>query len=509
MPHASKASTRIVVLALALTGAAGARSRSALGANGSGARRAPKTTRPHFPAPAPLPEGPVAALQKFERLAIPEPPTGRAGIVRASNESHVNHRRSTGPRPSALNPPAPLSTAIRATAATSRQVEAVTQRWKTKLKLPDLPIRWDRKLVRYLQFYRNDPKGRAILALWLQRMGRYERMIRQELQRQGLPQSLIYVAMIESGFDPLQTSPVGAAGLWQFMVPTGADYGLDRDHWVDERRNPELSTRAALRFLKNLYERLGSWELALAAYNAGFGTVLEAMRKYNTNDYWRLCRYEAGLPWSTVLYVPKILATAIVGTNRAAFGFDKIRPDPPLEFELAAVPVSATLRELSDAAGVAPERMLELNPELRRGRTPPYPRVWVRVPAGTKHRFYAFLEPLRRRRFKPYVVKLGDTDRSIAARYGMSWRKLRALNKLSSAAELHPGLTIFVPASEKPSPTTTATGAKPTAASTKVDARSAAGAIACGGSNHGRGTTRARVLQGGAGEIRSLASRGI
>jgi membrane-bound lytic murein transglycosylase D len=143
------------------------------------------------------------------------------------------------------------------------------------------------------------------MASWLRKQGRWRALFEDALRRARLPLALIYVAMIESGYDPHDRSHAGAVGLWQFMPEGGKIYGLRIDYWVDERKNPERSTAAFTHYIADLKERFGAWPLALAAFNAGYGAVLRAMQKYNTNDYWELCRHEDGLPWDTLLYVPR------------------------------------------------------------------------------------------------------------------------------------------------------------------------------------------------------------
>jgi len=320
--------------------------------------------------------------------------------------------------------------------------------WLSKLRLPDLPVRWDPKVVRYLEYYRRNPRGRAIMRHWLRWRGRYRQLMERQLTEAGLPRALIYVAMIESGFNPARTSRVGAAGLWQFMPRTGRGLGMAQDYWVDERRNPRISTRGAIRYLRSLKARLGSWELALAAYNAGFGAVVEAAQKYNTNDYWQLCRYESGLPWSTTLYVPKVLAAAVVGENAERFGFGDVKPLAPWSHDKVTVPFSVTLKRAARMVGVSLDAMKALNPELRRGRTPPGTRTWLRVPRGKGDALYRGLRAWKggAARYQPYVVRLGETPGTIAWRFGTSARALRGINGVKSAAELRPGLTILVPA---------------------------------------------------------------
>ena len=134
---------------------------------------------------------------------------------------------------------------------------------------------------------------------WWSRYGRFGEMIDEVLEEAGMPRDLRCVAMAESGFDPTARSRAGAAGMWQFVRGTGAEFGLDHTHWVDERLDPERATRAAAAYLGRLHARFGSWELALAGYNMGYGALLRSMRKYNTNDFWELSRIEAGLPFET------------------------------------------------------------------------------------------------------------------------------------------------------------------------------------------------------------------
>lgn len=318
--------------------------------------------------------------------------------------------------------------------------------WAARLTLPDLPLRWHSKVLKYLEFYRSNRRGRAIMRTWIKAMGRFAPSIERALAKSRAPRALIYVAMIESGFQPERTSRAGATGLWQFMARTGRGFGLQRTHWIDLRRDPHLSTQAAIHYLLSLYRRFHSWDLALAAYNAGSGTVLNAIRKYNTNDYWRLCEYEAGLPWSTTLYVAKVLAAAIVGENPAHFGYGDVKSDAPFAFDLVSASRSLSLAQIARASGASVDEIKRLNPELRRGRTPPRQRSWIRIPTGSKERFYAQLGKLGKLRYRPYTVALGESMSAVARRNGISISALRRINGLRSEREIHPGLVLLVPA---------------------------------------------------------------
>jgi membrane-bound lytic murein transglycosylase D len=219
--------------------------------------------------------------------------------------------------------------------------------WLRGLALPNLPVRYDGRVLKYLKFYRDSPSGRAVARVWAKKSGRYQAALRASLARAGLPTDLVYLSLIESGHNPGIASPAGAVGLWQFMPDTARTYGLTVDRWVDERLDPERSTEAAVRFLADLYRRFGSWDLAMAGYNMGHGGLARAMKKFNTNDFWELARHEAGIPWETTLYVPKILATAIVMNNKKSFGLDGIEPDPPENFGVIEVGPSRLLSELA------------------------------------------------------------------------------------------------------------------------------------------------------------------
>ncbi|MBI2893386.1 MAG: LysM peptidoglycan-binding domain-containing protein [Deltaproteobacteria bacterium] len=321
--------------------------------------------------------------------------------------------------------------------------------WLQGLQMPDLPFRWDENVLYYLDFWKNDPRGHAIMAGWLRRIGRYGPMIRRILRAERLPEDLLYVAMIESSFDPSARSPVGAMGLWQLMPRGGEVYGLAQNHWIDERRDPERSTRAAAAFLSDLYRRFGTWDLALAGYHMGYAALLKAIRKYNSNDYWALARMEAGLPYETTYYVPKILAAALVGRNPERFGLDQVQLDAERGADVVELPASCDFGTLARAVGCGRDEIAELNPHLLRGRTPPVQGVYrARIPAGKRATFEAALSRLRPelRRYGRYVPRFGDTLEIIARRHRVTRRALAELNGLAEDARVPAELVLVVPA---------------------------------------------------------------
>lgn len=324
--------------------------------------------------------------------------------------------------------------------------------WLRGLAVPNLPVHYDDRLIKYLKFFRDSPSGSAVAKVWVRKSGRYEATVRAALAQAGLPTDLVWLSLIESGHNPNIVSPAGAVGLWQFMPDTARTYGLTVDRWVDERQDPERETEAAVRFLADLYRRFGSWDLAMAAYNMGHGGLTRAIRKFNTNDFWELARHEAGIPWETTLYVPKILATAIVMNNKRAFGLDGITRDAPESFDVVSVGPGLALGDIARAAGVEPSAVEDLNPAYIAGRTPPvaaghasvsYP---VRLPRGAKPlpgRLLA-LES-ERDELTSYVVKQGDTPGSVARATGASEATVRGLNRIGAQESLSAGTLLLVP----------------------------------------------------------------
>jgi len=321
------------------------------------------------------------------------------------------------------------------------------------LKLPSIPVRWDPRVVEYLLFFKEDARGRELALGWLKRQERYGPMIRAVLAQHSLPPDLQYVAMIESGYDPEARSNADAFGMWQFLQQPAEYYGLRVDHWVDERLDPERATAAAARFMADLYERFGCWELSFAAYNMGYGGLLRAIRKYNSNDYWLLSHLEAGLPFETSLYVAKITAMAIVAHNPAAFGFEKLQHEPTLKLAKVDVQAGTSLKQIASAAGIGLEQLQAVNPHLKRTRIPPgEPTVHVYLPREARVTF-AQSWSLQRDDGKPplaHVVRFGETLDDVARRAGISVQKLRELNELPADARVSQGFSLFVPGDAKP-----------------------------------------------------------
>jgi membrane-bound lytic murein transglycosylase D len=240
----------------------------------------------------------------------------------------------------------------------------------SRLQMPDLKVSISRRTLKYVRFFAKTDRGRGMFETWLKRSGKYQDVIQSELRRRRLPEDLIWLAMIESGFDPRAKSPAGAVGLWQFMPATGKVYGLEQNKFMDQRKNPQLATQAATHHLRDLYLRFGNWDLALAAYNMGYEQLLSAIDRYGTTDFNELARQEA-IPQETASYVPKIAAAAIVANNLDRFGFDRVELMRPLDTAEMAVPPGTPMKTLAKAAGVSTSVIRNLNPDMLGEKLPP------------------------------------------------------------------------------------------------------------------------------------------
>lgn len=254
-----------------------------------------------------------------------------------------------------------------------------------------LPVEVNEEVERWMERYLTDQ--RPIFRQYLEREGLYSEMILEALHRRGMPQELLYLAAIESGFSPRARSRVAATGMWQFMGPTAEAFGLRIDAYVDERRDPVRATEAALDYLSILHERFGSWYLAAAAYNAGPSRVARVLRTHGEGDqeaedlYWEIVDH---LPRETRAYVPKMLALVLLAQAADEYGF-QVQRSQPIRFERVWVPGGTTLRTVADAVGVPLTRIRELNPHLLRGVTPPGEPFGIRVPVGSSPRVVASL----------------------------------------------------------------------------------------------------------------------
>ncbi len=314
----------------------------------------------------------------------------------------------------------------------------------------DIPVVVNDQVLRAVAFYQfRTPQA---FAGALKRSGRYLPLMRGILREEGLPEDLVYMAMIESAFKANAHSRARAHGFWQFIDGTAKRYGLRWNRYYDERSDPEKSTRAAARYLKDLYEMFGDWYLAMAAYSAGEGRVLKGLQRLGAQDYWQLSS-GTFLRQETRDYVPFVLAAALVAKDPASYGFDVV-PDPPLRFEVVRVSRPVDLARVAEAISAPVFELQLLNSELKTRVTPQgVPGYPVRLPEGSAERFasqLASLPPAPVLRERRLTAKKGDTMVKVAARAGVTVQELCNFNDLPRNARLRKGQVLVVPAGPVP-----------------------------------------------------------
>jgi membrane-bound lytic murein transglycosylase D len=396
--------------------------------------------------------------------AIDSPPTAPSSV-----------KQPTGTDGSSITTPVPTAQAPARDTSTLVVSVPPTQTLATTLPVPPLAaptpayqVTENHDVQRFLDQYQTGYR-RAIVEKWLVRAGRYLPMVLDVFRQKGLPEELVFTAMIESGFDPLAVSRMGAKGLWQFMAPTARRYGLRIDEWLDERLDPEKSTMAAARHFVDLYSVFGSWNLAQAAYNAGERTVTDAIRAMGTSDFWALSRGR-WLKDETKNYVPAIQAATIIAREPERYGF-VVTPAAPLAYDQVVVPRSTSLKRLALGSGIDPAMLERLNPELRLRQTPPEGSYPLKVPLGGGSQIKAFLDRdvveqrslavaardgdrraahragahvTRATSSAVHVVRAKETLSGIAKRYGVSVADILSWNSLDSAARIRPGTRLRI-----------------------------------------------------------------
>ncbi|MBI1812139.1 MAG: transglycosylase SLT domain-containing protein, partial [Nitrospirae bacterium] len=293
---------------------------------------------------------------------------------------------------------------------------------------------------------------RERFAMWLSRSGKYVELMKEILKNKNVPEDIVFLSLIESGFNPYAYSVARAAGPWQFISATAKRYGLVIDWWRDERRDPVKSTTAAANYLSDLYEMFGSWNLAMAAYNAGEGKILKALKRSKSDDYWPLLNTRH-IKSETKNYVPRFIAASNIAANPEEFGFRNIVYHQPLNYDEVKVNGPIDLEVAAKCADTTVETIKELNPELRRWCTPPGMPVYIlRIPSGTKEIFQKNLSEIpedERFTVAAYTVKKGDTIEKIAKKSGLSVKAVLALNSMERVKPLQPGTEINLPPKEK------------------------------------------------------------
>ncbi|MDR0877299.1 MAG: transglycosylase SLT domain-containing protein [Treponema sp.] len=325
----------------------------------------------------------------------------------------------------------------------------------TALSIPGI----DKELtLHYIQQY-SSPGGIAWLNAVIRRGSPYIPFIREEVRRRNLPEELIYLPVIESGFLSTAVSKSGAAGLWQFMKNSMGPFDMKVTTWVDERMDFWKSTGGALRKLEENYTYFGDWPLALAAYNYGLGGVNRVIKNTGIKDYWELCNRKE-LRTETIHYVPKLLAVSYILSNPRRFGVDLWPEDP--QWTRVPVGVSVDLDLLAAEAGVEAEALRISNRELRYNVTPPDGNYHLKVSAEAAPRIQAALEQKDRKLIKNYVytIRSGDTLSALSFHYGVSAELIRNANPGIRPQFLKIGEQILIPALKEVAPYQKAPGEK-------------------------------------------------
>lgn len=313
----------------------------------------------------------------------------------------------------------------------------------------DLPKTYNDRVQYWIDYLAGPNRDR--MRLWLEREGRYGPMMRERLAERGMPQDLVYLAMIESGLSPKAYSHAHASGMWQFIAETGQRYGLEVSSFVDERRDPVRATDAALDYLTELHDRFGSWYLAAAGYNSGENRVDRILRERMDGQkgrdalFWMIDEH---LPRETRDYVPLMLAAAHIGKDPARYGFHEIALEAPLEYEEVIVPGGISLATIARSAGTELAAIAELNTHFLRGITPPGGEQTLRVPVGAGERVLASLDRIEdegRLSTVVHRVRPGETLSHIARQYGVNTELLRASNGHPNPRRLSVGQEIQVP----------------------------------------------------------------
>lgn len=396
--------------------------------------------------PSELEDEPDANLVPVDTDAPPVEGSGQASTEAGSNVPRAEDLLQTNPTShspalrfsDSLNPPAEL---------------AQTQESPRNVADPagyNMPIVMDSSVQSHIHYFNTSIRGR--FEQWLVRLSRYRPLVETIFTEFHLPSDLVYLSLVESGFNPYAYSRAKATGPWQFMKGTAKVYGLRIDQYVDERRDPIKSTVAAARYLRDLYDLFGAWPLAMAAYNAGEGKVMRALHKAQAESFSEISKTRL-IRRETKEYVPRFMAATIIAKNPDRYGFNQ-EAAAPHRFDEVAVTRSIHFRAITNATGIPYEELRLLNPELRRDATPPGdPLYLLKVPVGTKEKVEQLLDRIPTYKFPPmpakehyaatgssrwYKVRVGDTLEKVSKRFRIPLKTLKTKNNLSGPT-IRPG----------------------------------------------------------------------
>jgi membrane-bound lytic murein transglycosylase D len=376
--------------------------------------------------------------------AIGDLTTPTSSVPRAEDLLELNpaeNAPATARFSDAFNPPAELAQTPNSSKSGTNQAESA---------IYNVPIVMDPSVQAHIHYFNTSIRGR--FEQWLLRLSRYRPLVDTIFTEFQLPSDLVYLSLVESGFNPYAYSRAKATGPWQFMKGTGKTYGLRIDNYVDERRDPIKSTVAAARYLRDLYDLFGTWPLAMAAYNAGEGKVMRALHKSKAESFSEISKTRL-IRRETKEYVPRFMAATIIARNPDRYGFSQESAEPH-QFDEAIITRPVHFRTISNATGIPYEELRLLNPELRRDATPPGDETYhLKVPVGTKAKVEQVLDRIPTYKFPPlpakaqfatagpsrwYKVRTGDTLGKVSKRFGVPLNTLKTKNSLSSPT-IRPG----------------------------------------------------------------------
>ena len=325
-------------------------------------------------------------------------------------------------------------------------------------ELDSIPTDINEKVDQWVKYFQGR-KGRPHMERYLARSSRYMKVMQTILRKNGLPEDLIYIALIESGFSSKATSHAAAVGYWQFIRGTGKRYGLEINALVDERRDPILATQAAAEYFKGLYSVFGSWYLAMASYNVGENRVKREVMNHYTRDFWELAR-KRRFPKETINYIPKFIAAKLIGNNPAKYGFTDIEWEKPLEFETIKVDRAVNLRQMANKLNFDYDDLKQMNPKFKGEIAPAKasdegaPVLEIRVPVGQTVAALAAAQASFTGKIEfiadagdttTHKVRAGESLYTIARKYHSTVALLRDLNDLKAGRKLRIGMRLQVP----------------------------------------------------------------
>ena len=371
-------------------------------------------------------------------LEATSPPTATSSNVPRAEDllqtSPAGNSPATARFSDALNPPAELAL----TQDSPRS--AITQ---TEYASYNVPIVMDSSVQAHIRYFNTAIHGR--FEQWLLRLSRYQSLVETIFTEFHLPSDLVYLSLVESGFNPYAYSRAKATGPWQFMKGTAKAYGLRVDNYVDERRDPIKSTVAAARYLRDLYDLFGAWPLAMAAYNAGEGKVMRALHKAQVESFSEISKTRL-IRRETKEYVPRFMAATIIARNPDRYGFTQESAEPH-QFDEAIITRPVHFRAIANVTGIPYEELRLLNPELRRDATPPGDETYhLKVPVGMKAKVEQLLDRIPTYKFPQlpakaqfvaagpsrwYKVRIGDTLEKVSKRFRIPLKTLKTKNNLS------------------------------------------------------------------------------